>query len=143
MRKIISSVLLAALALAVALPQAACAGVNITLDHGAVWQTQKTGAATQGFLEIHNTGSSADMLRAWSCPLAQTTLLVGAGGKPLASLAIPAGQTVALGPHGPHLLLQNTRYTVQFGSLVPCALTFQNAGEIGGYLNAIKAPSQP
>ncbi len=138
MKKFIIPALLAALAL----PHPAHAGVNITLDHGAVWQTAKIGQATQGFLQIHNTGSSADVLLAWSCPLATATLLVGADGKPLVNLAIPAGQTVALHPHGPHLLLQNTHYTVQFGSLVPCALTFQNAGNIGGYLNAIKAPSK-
>jgi len=122
------------------IPSTALAAINITADNGTVWQTSKTGDTTQGFLQIHNTGDTADMLTAWDCPIADTTTLAGGDGKPLQSLTIPPGQTVTLASGGPHLMLLNTHFTVEFGSLVPCALTFQNAGQIGVYLNAVPAP---
>jgi copper(I)-binding protein len=122
------------------IPSTALAAINITADNGAVWQTNKIGDTTQGFLQIQNTGDTADVLTAWDCPIATTTTLVGGDGKPLQNLTIPPGQTVAMTSNGPHLMLLNTHFTVEFGSLVPCALTFQNAGQIGVYLNAVPAP---
>lgn len=116
---------------------------DVTLDHGAVWQTLKTGETTDGFVEIHNNGAAPDVLTGWDCTIANATALVDAQGKPLPSLPIPAGGTVTLAQNGPHLLLQNTHYTVNYGSVVPCAFTFENAGDIGGFLNAIPAPKAP
>jgi copper(I)-binding protein len=127
-------------ALALAAPAAAHAASDISVDHGAIWQTVTAGDTTQGFIEIHNAGSDADVLTAWDCSIADTTTLVDAKGKPLASLTIPAGKTVTLAPTGPHLLLKSTHYTVDYGSNVPCSLTFQEAGLIGGYLDAVPAP---
>ena len=46
------------------------AGVGLTVNHGAVWQTKKAGETTQGFLQIHNTGNSADVLTGWTCSIA-------------------------------------------------------------------------
>jgi copper(I)-binding protein len=121
-------------------PALAWAAVGMSADHGAVWQTAKIGATTQGFLQIHNSGTSPDVLTGWGCPVADTTTLVGSDGKALTSLTIPAGQSVSLAENGPHLLLQGTHFTVDYGSLVPCSLTFQNAGDISVYLNAVPAP---
>jgi copper(I)-binding protein len=139
MKKFLSTALLTTFGLAshgIALAQ-----IDVTLDHGSVWQTKKTGDTTQGFLEIHNTGGTADVLTGFDCSIADATLLVGADGKTLQSLAIPPGQVVTLAVNGPHLLLRNTHYTVDYGSVVPCSFTFQNAGDIGGYLNAVAAPT--
>lgn len=119
---------------------AAMAGQDLKVDHGAVWPTKKIGAPTQGFMQIHNNAAAGDVLTGWSCPIADTTTLVDAAGKPLQSLAIPAGGSVTLAPDGPHLLLQGTHFAVARGSVLPCALTFQNAGDIGAYLNEIPAP---
>lgn len=126
---------------ALASPGQAFAGINLTLDHGSIWETKKNGDSTQGFLEIHNTGDTADVLTGWACTIADSTMLVGADGKKLTSLTIPAGQTVTLAENGPHLLLQTTHYTVDYGSVVPCSFTFQATGDIGGYLNAVPAPA--
>jgi periplasmic copper chaperone A len=115
---------------------------SVTLNHGSVWQTAKVGDASQGFLQIHNLGSAADVLTAWSCPVAQATALVDGKGNALPSLTIPAGQTVTLAANGPHLLLQNTSDTIDYGSVVPCSFTFQQAGQIGGYLNSVVAPGK-
>lgn len=123
-------------------PAAALADEIISLDNGSVWQTDKEGQDTQGFLQIHNTGNAPDLLTGWSCTIAGTTTLVGADGKALDSLLIPAGQTVTLSATGPHLQLTNARYKVDFGSILPCAFTFQQSGNLIGYLNAIPAPKQ-
>ncbi len=118
----------------------ALAAVDITADHGAVWQTSKIGEDTQGFLQIHNAGTAPDTLTGWDCTIATATALVDAVGKPVTSLTIPAGQTVSLTPSGLHFSLQNTHETVDFGSIVPCALTFAQAGQVGIYLNAVAHP---
>jgi copper(I)-binding protein len=118
----------------------AIAAVDITADHGAVWQTSKVGEDTEGFLQIHNAGTTPDTLTGWDCTIATATALVGGDGKPVSSLTIPAGQTVSLAPGGLHFSLQNTHETVDFGSLVPCALTFAEAGQVGIYLNAVARP---
>ena len=123
-------------------PGFALAEIDVTLDHGSVWQTNKKGVQTEGFLRIHNTGSVADVLTAADCSIAGSTELVGADGKALDSLDIPAGQTVTLSLAGPHLLLKNLRYTVDYGSILPCAFTFQQAGDLLGYLNAKPAPAK-
>lgn len=122
------------------LPGAARATDTIALDHGSVWQTSKTGADTQGFLQIHNNGATDDMLTAASCTIGASTALVDAKGNPLAGLTIPAGQTVTLAQGGPHLLISNLHFTVDFGSILPCAFTFRGVGDVGGYLNAVPTP---
>lgn len=118
----------------------ASTGIDIKLNHGSVWRTTKTGQTTEGFLEIHNDGKNADTLTGFQCSIAATTSLVGGNGKPLNSLAIPAGKTITLSVDGPHLVLHGLHYTVDHGSILPCAFTFQEAGDIGGYLNAVPAP---
>ena len=135
----LGSALLTALLLAT--PAAALAEQDITTDHGAVWQVKKLGGSTQAFLQIHNTGSTDDVLTAWSCGVADTNTLMGADGKPLQSLTIPAGQTVTLAPKGPHLVLQNTHFAIAMGSILPCAFTFQNAGALAVYFNDAPTPA--
>jgi copper(I)-binding protein len=124
-------------------PALALADINITLDHGAVYQTKKSADPTQGFIQIHNSGSDPDMLIGWNCSIAATTTLVGADGQKLDSLIIPPGQTVTLSAKGPHLALQDLSYNVEQGSILPCSFTFQDVGQIGGYLNSEPAPKAP
>jgi len=116
------------------------AAIDITVDHGAVWQTKQVGDQTEGFFDIHNKGDSADVLTAADCFDADTTSLVDASGKPLQSLTLQPGQSLSLTQNGPHLLLLNTHFKVDFGSVLPCSFTFQSAGDIAGYLNAVPAP---
>jgi copper(I)-binding protein len=114
-------------------------GTEITAHHGTVYQTGKAGQATEGFFEIDNTGA-ADTLISVTCAIADTTVLAGADGKPLGSLAVPAGQDVKLTAQGPHLLLQSTHFAVQPGGILPCSLNFANAGAISVFLYATAAP---
>jgi copper(I)-binding protein len=120
-------------------PGANVPGLTISAHHGEIYQTDKEGDPTQGFLEIDNTGGADALVRAF-CAIADTTSIVGPDGKPLGNLAIPAGQDVMLRPNGPHLLLQATHFTVQLGSIVPCSLTFGTAGTMSIFLYAEKAP---
>jgi len=120
-------------------PAANLPGLNITAHHGAVYQTAKAGDPTEGFLEIDNTGGP-DSLLAASCPVADTTSIVGQDGNPLAALPIPAGKQVLLRAAGPHLLLQATHFSVQYGGIIPCSLTFRKAGTMSIFLYATKGP---
>jgi copper(I)-binding protein len=114
----------------------------ISVDHGSVWQTTTAGVNTQGFLEIHNTGDAPDTLTGANCTIAAGTVLVDAKGNPLASLEIPAGQTVTLSGTGPHLLINGVRYRVQKNGILPCAISFAQSGDLIGYLNVIPAPKK-
>jgi copper(I)-binding protein len=126
-----------------ALSSPALADVIIVLNHGTVWETGNAQLSTDGFIEIHNQGSTDDVLTGWDCPLAQSTTLLSSKGEPVTSLPIPAGKTVTLSPASLHLHLQTLSYPVPFGSVIPCSFTFQIAGSVGGYLNAEPAPHSP
>jgi periplasmic copper chaperone A len=114
--------------------------INIRLDNGSVWQTKGKETTTEGFLQIHNDGPTEDVLTTWSCPDADDTALMGKDGKPLTQLVIPAKQTVTLAPGGIYLALSGLHYDVERGSVLPCSLTFLQAGPLGGFLNEVKRP---
>ena len=131
-----------ALALTFALPAVpAFADATLTLDHGSVWLTKKTGEDTQGFVQIHNTGDAPDTLTSAKCTIADSTILVDAKGNTLQSLDIAPGQTLTLSSSGPHLLIKSPRYRIQKDGILPCAFTFAVSGELIGYLNAVPQPS--
>ncbi len=130
------------LAAAFSVPGTASAAGGVTVDHGAVEQTRKAGETTQAGVSIHNAGGSADVLTGWACSIAQATALVGGDGKALQALTIPPRQTVTLRASGPHLLLRGVRDAVVSGSVIPCDFTFQNAGDVAVYLNAVPAVKQ-
>jgi copper(I)-binding protein len=112
---------------------------EVTAHHGTIYQTQDAGSPTQGFLEIDNVGD-ADELTGVSCPLADDTTLVDSQGDEIHNLSIPAKQDVKLTAGGAHLLLQKTHFSVAYGGIVPCSLTFANAGSVSVFLYAIPAP---
>ncbi len=137
MSSLLAGALLAATVIAT--PTTSIPGLTIIAHHGAIYQTDKAGDPTQGFMEIDNTGATDALVNA-SCPIADTTTIVGPDGKPLGNLAIPAGQNVMLRPNGPHLLLQATHFSVLYGGIIPCSLTFSKAGTMSIFLYAEKAP---
>jgi len=134
------NILLALLATTIVTTAAAnLPGLNIIAHHGTVYQTSKAGDPTEGFLEIDNTGGPDTLMQA-SCPVADTTSIVGADGKALGALAIPAARDLLLRPNGPHLLLQATHFSVQYGGIIPCSLTFSKAGTMSIFLYAETGP---
>jgi periplasmic copper chaperone A len=48
--------------------------------------------------------------------------------RPLESLEIPANSTVALEPHGMHIMLMGLQAPLETGATVPIELTFERAG---------------
>jgi copper(I)-binding protein len=112
---------------------------EVTAHHGSVYQTGNDAQTTQGFLEIDNLGA-ADELTGATCPIADTTSLVGADGQPIENLPIPAKQDVRLTPGGTHLMLQSLHFSVQYGGIIPCSLTFAQAGTVSVFLYAKPAP---
>lgn len=116
--------------------------INIRLDHGMVWKTKPHQTRTEGFLQIHNDGTTDDTLKGWSCPNATSTKLMAANGKVLEQLVIPAGHVVTLAPGGMYLALSGLQYPVERGSIMPCAFEFAQAGQIGGFLNEVKPPKK-
>jgi copper(I)-binding protein len=119
----------------------AAASVDVTVNHGAVWNSPDISLATAGLLQIHNTGSTDETLTEVSCPIAENTKLEGAQGQALLPLTIPAGQTVTFTLEGPHLVLSGLHFIIVQGSVVPCSFTFAGAGNIGVFLNEVDAPS--
>ncbi len=100
----------------------------VTTMHGRVMQTSKAGIDTSAYIEIENSGSIPDVLTAATCSIAVTQLVDRAGQK-VTALPIPPGRT-RLSASGPHILLRAPRYSIDYGSVLPCSLTFQNAGEL-------------
>ncbi len=113
---------------------------DVTAHHGTIYQTAKAGDATQGFIEITNTGA-ADTLTGADCPLADTTSLADAGGKTIKDVVIPAHATVTLAAGQSHIVLMATHFSVVYGAIVPCSLIFANAGTVSVFLYAVAAPA--
>ncbi len=113
----------------------------LVADHGVIYETNTAGDPTQGFLTIQNQGHTTDTLTALACPIADTTTLVGADGKPESNVGVAPGKPLTLSAKGPHLALKSTHLPIYPGSTIPCALTFRNAGPIQVMLYAMKAPS--
>ena len=65
--------LLAKIIAVLAIASPALADVNIVLNNGSIWQTGKGLDSTEAFAQIHNEGSTADVLTGWSCSIAKTT----------------------------------------------------------------------
>jgi copper(I)-binding protein len=123
----------------VSMPTASGPIITIVAHHGSIYQTKKAGDPTEGFFDIENTGV-ADTLTAAICPIADSTTLVGADGKPITGVAVPALQNINLTANGPHLLLQSTHFSVQYGGIIPCSVTFTNAGTLSIFLYATPKP---
>jgi copper(I)-binding protein len=113
---------------------------GISAHHGRVYETAKAGLSTQAFLEIDNSSPLPDMLTGVACPVAGSSLIVGANGKPVSELPVAAGQHLMLSPAGPHILLQATHFSIDHGGAIPCSLSFRGSGEILVYFYATLAP---
>jgi copper(I)-binding protein len=132
-----TAVFLSLLATVTSEPAPGLAVSDITVNHGKVVQTKNLGDDAVAYFAIHNDGAAPDMLTKWSCNNATTTDLVDASGKPLKNLTIPPRQSVTLTANGVHLILRGNHYRVIHGSILPCAMTFQNEGAVQLLLYAI------
>jgi copper(I)-binding protein len=67
-----------------------------------------------GQAELHQMQMENDMAKMW----------------PLDSVEIPAGGTVALAPHGAHIMLMGLKAPLELAQTFPLTLTFEKAGSI-------------
>lgn len=89
------------------------------------------------YLEIDNTGQSADRLTAVSTPIAamghlHTTEMQGdmASMKAIDGLEIPAGGKVLLKPQANHIMLMGLTQALTKGGSFPLVLQFEKAGQV-------------
>lgn len=89
------------------------------------------------YLEIDNTGQSADRLTAVSSPIAamahlHTTEMQGdmASMKAIDGLAIPAGGKVVLKPQADHVMLMGLKQSLTKGNSFALTLQFEKAGKV-------------
>jgi copper(I)-binding protein len=93
--------------------------------------------ATAAYFAITNGGSAPDRLVGVRTPVAEvveiheTVLTDGMMGmRPVASVTIPAGGTVAMAPGGTHVMLIGLTGELRAGSSFQITLTFERAGTV-------------
>lgn len=100
--------------------------------------TAPTAPAGGGFVEIRNTGATADRLVSVRSPVAETVQIheMKMDGNVMRmreldkGLEIPAGGTVTLAPGGFHLMMMGLKQPLKQGTTVPVTLVFEKAGSI-------------
>jgi copper(I)-binding protein len=103
------------------------------------WSRATVSAATNGvaYLTITNRDTTSDRLVEVASPIAGQAELHQmqmendmAKMWPLDSVEIPAGGTVALAPHGAHIMLMGLKAPLELAQTFPLTLTFEKAGSI-------------
>jgi copper(I)-binding protein len=101
---------------------------------GAVYMSISNGGSAQDDL----TGASVDPSIAANVEIHETVAAGSGMGtdepmmemRPVESVVVPAGQTVALEPGGYHIMLLDLAAPLQIGEQIDLTLVFENAGEI-------------
>ncbi|MBS7811263.1 copper chaperone PCu(A)C [Roseococcus pinisoli] len=114
----------------------AVTAATLSLENG--W-TRAAGQGRQGagFVTIRNTGTEPDRLVAASSPAASrvelhTSLREGdvMRMRPVETIEIPAGGSVALAPGGFHMMLLGLTRSLEVGQVIPLSLRFERAGQV-------------
>jgi copper(I)-binding protein len=109
------------------------------VDVEQAWARATPGASTEGvvYLRIVNHGPAADRLVGARTPVAasasvhETKMQNGMMTmRPLASLPLPPGRTVALTPGHDHIMLVGLTHSLKRGDSFPLTLRFATAGEV-------------
>lgn len=141
---------LAMLALLSVLWAAGAAAYTTAVGFGDAWiRPAPTGANGAGYLTIVNRDRVDDALTALASPDAATVTLHESrmvGGvmtmRPLPTLAVPAGRSVALKPGGLHVMLRGLKRALATGDHVTLFLTFAKAGRVRVILH-VRAGAAP
>ncbi len=119
---------------------------DLTISQTWTRATPPNAKAGGGFVEIVNSGESADRLIAAASDVAGKVELHEMGvtdgvmkmRKLEDGIEIPAGETVTLKPGGLHIMFMGLNQSFEEGSTVPVTLTFEKAGDVAVELNVAK-----
>ncbi|MET1414112.1 copper chaperone PCu(A)C [Roseibium sp. HPY-6] len=119
---------------------------DLTLSKTWTRATPPKAKAGGGFVEIMNSGATADRLVAASSDVAAKVeiheMAVTDGIMKMRELndgiEIPAGETVTLQPGGLHIMFMGLNQSFEEGTTVPVVLTFEKAGDVAIDLDVAK-----
>ena len=148
MRKLLLAATMALAAAGAAFAQEYAAGA-LRIDHPWTRPTAAGAPAAAGYMEIRNTGRSADRLVSAATPHAARVEIhqssMEGGMMRMKALPegveIPAGGSVSLAPGGLHLMLFGPKAAVATGDRIPLTLTFARAGKVQVELAAESRPA--
>lgn len=117
---------------------------SIDIHHPAVNATPPSAKVAAGYLTLKNSGSSDDTLVSVDAPTIANKVEIHemkmTDGimkmRPLADgLDVPAGQEVALSPHGAHVMFMGLKQPLVAGEKYEATLHFKNAGAVAVTFN--------
>jgi copper(I)-binding protein len=120
---------------------AATAPAGITIDQGWTTATAKSGATAQGFLTIHNAGTTPDVLRSVTCPVARRTVIENGQNHEVRAVPVEAEHSVRFTSAGLHLVLRHPHFRFYPQADIPCSALFDIAGRMMVYLHVEPARS--
>ena len=122
---------------------------DVRVRHPWTRPTPPGATVAAGYLEIRNSGRTADRLAGASSPVAAAVemhVMTREGDvvkmREVQSIEIPARQRFALDPKGSHLMLIGLKKPLAKGERVPLTLRFERAGEIRVELEVQAADSR-
>jgi copper(I)-binding protein len=103
-------------------------GVHLLPERGRI---VRNGDGALFFVDITNTGNSADVLGRIEAPIARRAQLVSQSGEPLARLTVPGASSVRLHSGGERVALSELTRELRAGEVVIVTLVFEKSGAIG------------
>jgi copper(I)-binding protein len=103
-------------------------GVRLLPERGRI---VRNGEGALFFVDITNTGNSADFLGRIEVPIAKRAQLVSPSGEPLARLTVPGAGSVRLHSGGERVALSELTRELKAGEVVIVTLVFEKSGAIG------------
>jgi copper(I)-binding protein len=103
-------------------------GVHLLPESGRI---VRNGDGALFFVDITNTGNSADVLGRIEAPIARRAQLVSQSGEPLARLTVPGASSVRLHSGGERVALSELTRELRAGEVVIVTLVFEKSGAIG------------
>ena len=103
-------------------------GVRLLPERGRI---VRNGDGALFFVDITNSGNSADFLGRIEVPIAKRAQLLGLSGEPLARLTVPGASSIRLHAGGERVVLSELTRELRAGEVVIVTLTFEKSGAIG------------
>lgn len=110
---------------------------DLEIRHPMAFETAETAKVGAGYLEIVNSGESADRLVEVRADIPRVEIHAIEDNDGVVKMVemeggvdLPAGETVTLEPGGLHIMFMGLENALVAGTEVPATLVFENAGEV-------------